>query len=192
MKRSYSYQYTKVANEAKRANTRLRAIEKANLTNTSAYENVRRMGFDDSKNIAYTKNGEIKFRTDVSKMSESELKEHQRVIEDFLQSKASKVGEIKKRRQQAYDKWKKEKERQGQNIDMDIDEFSEFWELSNIKKLKDNLGSDEVELLVTEYGEKSVMETLEELEKMGIDIYSLSPQSIRTKIEDFNNNKKKG
>ena len=125
-------------------------------------------------------------------MSESELKDHQRVIEDFLQSKSSKVGEIKKRRQQAYDKWKKEKERQGQYIDMDVDEFSEFWELSNIKKLKDNLGSDEVELLVTEYGEKNVMETLEELEKMGIDIYSLSPQSIRTKIEDFNNNKKKG
>ena len=192
MKKIYSYQYAKVSSEAKRANTRLRAIEKANLTNTSAYENVRRMGFDDSKHIAYTKKGEIKFRTDVSKMSESELKEHQRVIEDFLQSKSSKVGEIKKRRQQAYDKWKKEKERQGQNIDMDVDEFSEFWELSNIKKLKDNLGSDEVELLVTEYGEKSVMETLEELEKMGIDIYSVSPQSIRTKIEDFNNNKKKG
>ena len=192
MRRSYSFQYTKVANEAKRANTRLRAIEKAKLTKTSAYENVRRLGFDGSKNIAYTKKGEIKFRTDVSKMSESELKEHQRVIEDFLQSKSSKVGEIKKRRQQAYDKWKKEKERQGQTIDIDIDDFSEFWELSNIKKLKDNLGSDEIELLVSQYGEKNVMETLKELEKMGIDIASLSPQSIRTEIEDFNANKKRG
>lgn len=192
MARGYNFQYTKVANEAKRANTRLRAIEKANLTKTSAYENVRRLGFDDSKHIAYTKKNEIKFRTDVSKMSESELKEHQRVIEDFLQSKSSKAGEIKKRRQQAYDKWKKEKERQGQNIDMDVDEFSEFWELSNIKKLKDNLGSDEVELLVSQYGEKNVMETLKELEKMGIDIVSLSPQSIRTEIEDFNTNKKRG
>lgn len=192
MRRSYSFQYTKVANEAKRANTRLRAIEKAKLTKTSAYENVWRLRFDGSKNIAYTKKGEIKFRTDVSKMSESELKEHQRVIEDFLQSKSSKVGEIKKRRQQAYDKWKKEKERQGQTIDIDIDDFSEFWELSNIKKLKDNLGSDEVELLVSQYGEKNVMETLKELEKMGIDIVSLSPQSIRTEIEDFNANKKRG
>lgn len=192
MRRSYSFQYTKVANEAKRANTRLRAIEKAKLTKTSAYENVRRLGFDGSKNIAYTKKGEIKFRTDVSKMSEEELKEHQRIIEDFLQSKSSKVGEIKKRRQQAYDKWKKEKERQGQTVDIDIDEFSEFWELSNIKKLKDNLGSDEVELLVSQYGEKNVMETLKELEKMGIDIASLSPQSIRTEIEDFNANKKRG
>lgn len=192
MRRSYSFQYTKVANEAKRANTRLRAIEKAKLTKTSAYENVRRLGFDGSKNIAYTKKGEIKFRTDVSKMSESELKEHQRVIEDFLQSKSSKTGEIKKRRQQAYDKWKKEKERQGQTVDIDIDDFSEFWELSNIKKLKDNLGSDEVELLVSQYGEKNVMETLKELEKMGIDIASISPQSIRTEIEDFNANKKRG
>lgn len=192
MKRAYSYQYTKVASEAKKANTRLRAIEKANLTNTSAYQNIRRMGFDDSKNISYTKKGEIKFRTDVSKMSEAELKEHQRVIEDFLQTKSSKVGEIKKRRQQAYNKWKKEKERQGQNIDMDVDEFSEFWELSNIKKLKDSLGSDEVELLVSEYGEKNVMETLEELEKMGINISSLSPQSIRTNIENFDKHKKKG
>ena len=192
MKRGYSYQYTKVANEAKRANTRLRAIEKSNLTKTSAYENVRRMGFDDSNSIAYTKKGEIKFRTDVSKMSESELKEHQQIIEDFLQSKSSKVGEIKKRRQQAYDKWKKEKERQGQKVDMDVNEFSEFWELSLIKKLKDSLGSDEVELLVSEYGEKNVMETLEELEKMGINISSLSPQSIRTEIENFNNHKKRG
>lgn len=192
MARGYSYQYTKVANEAKRANTRLRALEKAKLTKTSAYENVRRLGFDDSKHIAYTKKGEIKFRTDVSKMSETELKEHQRVIEDFLQSKSSKAGEIKKRRQQAYDKWKKEKERQGQTVDIDVAEFSEFWELSNIKNLKDNLGSDEVELLVSQYGEKNVMETLEELEKMGVDIASLSPQSIRTEIEDFNANKKRG
>ena len=192
MKRSYSYQYTKVASEAKRANTRLRAIEKANLTNTSAYENVRRMGFDDSKHIAYTKNGEIKFRTDVSKMSESELKEHQRVIEDFLQSKSSKVGEIKKRRQQAYDKWKKEKERQGQNIDMDVNEFSEFWELSNIKKLKDAYGSEEVEYMVLTNGERTVIETIEEMEKEGLNPYNISIAEIYNHMENFDKYKKKG
>ena len=192
MKRSYSYQYTKVANEAKRANTRLRAIEKANLTKTSAYENVRRMGFDDSKHIAYTKNGEIKFRTDVSKMSESELKEHQRVIEDFLQSKSSKVGEIKKRRQQAYDKWKKEKERQGQNIDMDVNEFSEFWELSIIKKLKEAYGSEEVEYMVITYGESTVIETIQEMEKEGLNPYNMSLEEIHNRMENFNKYKKKG
>ena len=192
MKRSYSYNYTKVASEAKRANTRLRAIEKANLTNTSAYENVRRMGFDDSKYISYTKKGEIKFRTDVSKMSESELKEHQRVIEDFLQSKSSKVGEIKKRRQQAYDKWKKEKERQGQNIDMDVNEFSEFWELSIIKKLKDAYGSEEVEYMVITYGESTVIETIEEMEKEGLNPYNMSIQEIHNRMENFNKHKKKG
>lgn len=192
MKRSYSYQYAKVASEAKRANTRLRALEKANLTKTSAYENVRRMGFDDSKHIAYTKKGEIKFRTDVSKMSESELKEHRQVIEDFLQSKSSKAGEIKKRRQKAYDKWKKEKERQGQNIDMDVNEFSEFWELSIIKKLKDAYGSEEVEYMVTTYGESKVIETIEEMEKEGLNPYNMSIQELHNRMENFNKYKKKG
>ena len=192
MKRSYSYQYTKVANEAKRANTRLRAIEKANLTKTSAYENVRRMGFDGSNSIGYTKNGEIKFRTDVSKMSESELKEHQRVIEDFLQSKSSKAGEIKKRRQRAYDKWKKEKERQGQTIDMDVNEFSEFWELSIIKKLKDAYGSEEVEYMVLTYGESTVIETIQEMEKEGLNPYDMTIQELENRMENFNKHKKKG
>ena len=192
MKRSYSYNYTKVASEAKRANTRLRALEKANLTSTSAYENVRRMGFDGSKYIAYTKKGEIKFRTDVSKMSESELKEHQRVIEDFLQSKSSKVGEIKKRRQQAYNKWKKEKERQGQNIDMDVDEFSEFWELSIIKKLKAAYGSEEVEYMVITYGESTVIETIQEMEKEGLNPYNMPLDEIHNRMENFNKYKKKG
>ena len=192
MKRSYSYNYTKVASEAKRANTRLRAIEKANLTNTSAYENVRRMGFDDSKHIAYTKKGEIKFRTDVSKMSEKELKEHQQEIEVFLQSKSSKVGEIKKRRQKAYDKWKKEKERQGQNIDMDVNEFSEFWELSIIKKLKDAYGSEEVEYMVLTYGESTVIESIQEMEKEGLNPYNMSIQEIHNRMENFNKYKKKG
>ena len=192
MKRSYNYNYTKVASEAKRANTRLRAIEKANLTKTSAYENVRRMAFDDSKHIAYTKNGEIKFRTDVSKMSESELKEHQRVIEDFLLSKSSKVGEIKKRRQKAYDKWKKEKERQGQNVDMDVNEFSEFWELSIIKKLKDAYGSVEVEVMVLTYGESTVIETIQEMEKEGLNPYNMSIEEIHNRMENFNKYKKKG
>ena len=192
MRRTYSYQYTKVANEAKRANTRLRALEKENLTKTSAYENVRRMGFDDSKYIAYTKKGEIKFRTDVSKMSETELKEHQQVIEDFLQSKSSKVGEIKKRRQKAYDKWKKEKERQGQNIDMDVNEFSEFWELSIIKKLKDAYGSVEVEVMVLSYGESTVIETIEEMEKEGLNPYNMTIQELHNRMENFNKHKKRG
>ena len=192
MARGYSYQYTKVANEAKRANTRLRALEKAKLTKTSAYENVRRLGFDDSKHIAYTKKGEIKFRTDVSKMSETELKEHQRVIEDFLQSKSSKAGEIKKRRQQAYDKWKKEKERQGQDIDMDVNEFSEFWELSVIKKLKNAYGSVEVEVMILTYGESTVIETIQEMEKEGLNPYNMSIQELHNRMENFNKHKKRG
>lgn len=192
MARVYSYQYTKTANMAKRANTRLRAIEKANLTKTSSYQNVKRLAFDDSNSIGYTKKGEYKFRTDVSKMSEKELKEHQEVIENFLQSKSSKVGEIKKRRQKAYDKWKKEKERQGQKADMDVNEFSEFWELSTIKKLKNAYGSSEVEVMVSTFGESAVIETIQEMEKEGMNPYNASIQELYNRMENFNKHKKKG
>ena len=151
MRRSYNFQYTKVANEAKRANTRLRALEKAGYSDLASYANVKRLSFDNSNSISYTKNGEIKFRTDVSRMNESELKEHQRIIEEFLNSKSSKVSEINSRRKKAWENWKKEQERQGKEVKMDVKEFSEFWSKSIIMKLKEAYGSDEVQSLVDEY-----------------------------------------
>lgn len=191
MKRAYSYQYTKVASEAKRANTRLRALEKAGYTDLGSYVNVKRLAFDDSSNISYTKKGEIKFRTDVSKMSEKELKEHQRIIEDFLQSKSSKVGEINKRRKKAWEKWKQEKERQGQEVKMNEKEFSKFWSQSIIMKLKETYGSDEVQSLVDEYDETSIIEVVQDMLKKGLNPYG-NIKELREKLDNFNVNKKKG
>lgn len=191
MRRSYNFQYTKVANEAKRANTRLRALEKAGYTDLASYANVKRLSFDNSNSISYTKKGEIKFRTDVSRMNESELKEHQRIIEDFLNSKSSKVSEINKRRKKAWENWKKEQERQGKEVKMDVKEFSEFWAKSIIMKLKEAYGSDEVQSLVDEYGEASVIEVVQDMLKKGLNPYG-DIKELREKLDNFNANKKKG
>lgn len=191
MRRSYNFQYTKVANEAKRANTRLRALEKAGYTDLASYANVKRLSFDNSNSISYTKNGEIKFRTDVSRMNESELKEHQRIIEEFLNSKSSKVSEINSRRKKAWENWKKEQERQGKEVKMDVKEFSEFWTKSIIMKLKEAYGSDEVQSLVDEYGEASVIEVVQDMLKKGLNPYG-DIKELREKLDNFNANKKKG
>lgn len=191
MARGYSYQYTKVANEAKRANTRLRALEKAGYTDLASYANVKRLSFDNSNSISYTKKGEIKFRTDVSRMNESELKEHQRIIEEFLNSKSSKVSEINSRRKKAWENWKKEQERQGKEVKMDVKEFSEFWTKSIIMKLKEAYGSDEVQSLVDEYGEASVIEVVQDMLKKGLNPYG-DIKELREKLDNFNTNKKKG
>ena len=191
MRRTYSFQYTKVANEAKRANTRLRALEKAGYTDLASYANVKRLSFDNSHSISYTKKGEIKFRTDVSRMNESELKEHQRIIEEFLNSKSSKVSEINSRRKKAWENWKKEQERQGKEVKMDVKEFSEFWTKSIIMKLKEAYGSDEVQSLVDEYGEASVIEVVQDMLKKGLNPYG-DIKELREKLDNFNANKKKG
>ena len=191
MRRSYNFQYTKVANEAKRANTRLRALEKAGYTDLASYANVKRLSFDNSNSISYTKKGEIKFRTDVSRMNESELKEHQRIIEEFLNSKSSKVSEINNRRKKAWENWKKEQERQGKEVKMDVKEFSEFWTKSIIMKLKEAYGSDEVQSLVDEYGEASVIEVVQDMLKKGLNPYG-DIKELREKLDNFNANKKKG
>lgn len=191
MARGYSFQYTKVANEAKRANTRLRALEKAGYTDLASYANVKRLSFDNSNSISYTKKGEIKFRTDVSRMNESELKEHQRIIEEFLNSKSSKVSEINNRRKKAWENWKKEQERQGKEVKMDVKEFSEFWTKSIIMKLKEAYGSDEVQSLVDEYGEASVIEVVQDMLKKGLNPYG-DIKELREKLDNFNANKKKG
>ena len=191
MARGYSYQYTKVATEAKRANTRLRALEKAGYTDLASYANVKRLSFDNSNSISYTKKGEIKFRTDVSRMNESELKEHQRIIEEFLNSKTSKVSEINSRRKKAWENWKKEQERQGKEVKMDVKEFSEFWSKSIIMKLKEAYGSDEVQSLVDEYGETSLIEVPQDMLKKGLNPYG-DIKELREKSDNFNANKKKG
>lgn len=191
MRRSYNFQYTKVANEAKRANTRLRALEKAGYTDLASYANVKRLSFDNSNSISYTKKGEIKFRTDVSRMNESELKEHQRIIEEFLNSKSSKVSEINNRRKKAWENWKKEQERQGKEVKMNVKEFSEFWTKSIIMKLKEAYGSDEVQSLVDEYGEASVIEVVQDMLKKGLNPYG-DIKELREKLDNFNANKKKG
>ena len=124
-------------------------------------------------------------------MNESELKEHQRIIEDFLNSKSSKVSEINKRRKKAWENWKKEQERQGKEVKMDVKEFSEFWTKSIIMKLKEAYGSDEVQSLVDEYGEASVIEVVQDMLKKGLNPYG-DIKELREKLDNFNANKKKG
>ena len=75
---------------------------------------------------------------------------------------------------------------------MDVNEFSEFWELSVIKKLKNAYGSVEVEVMVLTYGESTVIETIQEMEKEGLNPYNMSIQELHNRMENFNKHKKEG
>ena len=125
---------------SKTANTRLRSIEKANLTKASnAYRYVETKAYDKARFISTTKNNEIKFKTTTRGRTTNELREEVAELRDFLfKAKTSTVSGINERYQKAYDTWKEN----NPDMNMSKDEFGEMWSQSNMKKLVNMYGSD--------------------------------------------------
>ena len=95
----------KLAGLAKRANQRLRQIEKDNQKQYSAaYEDTVAMYTnqliqDDIHTMSLTKHGEVKFRTDIGKMTAEEKSVLAANLESFLSAPTSGAKGIKKRRE---------------------------------------------------------------------------------------------
>lgn len=95
----------KLAGLAKRANQRLRQIEKDNQKQYSAaYEDAVAMYTnqliqDDIHTMSLTRHGEVKFRTDIGKMTEGEKIVLTANLESFLTAPTSGAKGIKKRRE---------------------------------------------------------------------------------------------
>ena len=82
-----------IADKTRRANRRLRELEKSGFDNSSnAYRYVRTLAYDDRGITSFTSTGKIKFRTDTKKMTEEELKEQLAYLDNFLTAKTSTVG----------------------------------------------------------------------------------------------------
>lgn len=88
----------------KKANQRLREIEKQGFTKEKAYSKVANWSKRDAQFIGTTKNGEIKFRTDVSRLYKEnrqafyDLKQR---VSEFLGMETSKTGAIQKKYKKA-------------------------------------------------------------------------------------------
>lgn len=93
----------------RRANRRLRDLERAGLSSSSnAYRYVERLAYDREKDSTTTlsETGKIKFRTDIKNMSEKELKKQLAILETFLTSKTSTIGGINRKYKKAYETFK--------------------------------------------------------------------------------------
>lgn len=95
-----------IASNAKRANQRLREMERAGLETLSpAYQEVKGLFYlqdiiDETDIFSLTKNGQIKFRTDISRVareSPEKLRLLQQRLESFLNARTSTVKGIKSR-----------------------------------------------------------------------------------------------
>ena len=138
--------------EAKRANTRLRAIEKANLTKQSkAYEAIRNYGKDNRLFIKNDKTGNLRFNRSIKGRTREELQEELNQLHEFLyKSKTSTVKGIKQTKKRIKEATARQnatgtKSQAVQDFfnNMSEEDFEHFWEMKNIKQLYDMLGSDE-------------------------------------------------
>ena len=136
---------------SKAANTRLRALEKAGLTNAPAYKTVRDFAYDDYGFMGTTKNGEFKFRTNTRGMDVELLRAELLKLDTFLfRTHTSTVKGAKtareKIRKATVDQTKsgtKSKRVTDFFSGMSNDQFDEFWDYENLKRLIDIYGTDE-------------------------------------------------
>lgn len=136
---------------SKAANTRLRALEKANLTNAPAYESIRNYAYDERNFMAWTKKGEFKFNTNTRGMQLNQIRRELLELDTFLfRSHTSTVKGAKTAREKIRQATTAQNSRGTKSqrvIDffdgMSDEEFDSFWHYENIKRLYDMYGSDE-------------------------------------------------
>lgn len=86
----------------KRANQRLRQLEKSGKENTSAYSYIKQLQSSGRSYITTDKHGNVKFRTDTSKLNAQQLSNELKQVERFLEAKTSTVTGINKIHNKAY------------------------------------------------------------------------------------------
>lgn len=156
-----------LARDIKRANTRLVALEKKGLADTSrAYQYV----FSEMPNryglTSVSKSGHLKFVTALKKLSESDLKTLQSEVSNFLNAQTSTVTGAKKTQQKRTENFKKQ---------FGKDVYKKYSESKRFRQVVDNaLSSQEFKSAIDRFGSEQVLQITKEL---GFD----NAQSIFTK-----------
>lgn len=143
---------------SKAANTRLRALEKAELTSSPAYQTVRDFAYDDWGFMATTKKGEFKFRTNTRGMDIELIREELLRLDTFLfRAHTSTVTGAKTARQKIREatinqtrSGTKSERVSGFFSGMSQETFDEFWTYENLKRLIDIYGTDEAVRIIEE------------------------------------------
>lgn len=125
----------KVEKNYKKANDRLKALEKAGLTKASnAYRYIERESYDNADYL--TTKG--RFKKPTKKMSRNDLLSEYVNLNRFLnESKTSTVKGTKSRYKEAYKTYAKKVKSAG-NTPMSFEEYGDFWRAAKIKKITES------------------------------------------------------
>lgn len=130
----------------KRANQRLRQLEKSGKENTSAYSYIKDLQSKGRSYIVTDKHGNVKFRTDTSKLNPQQLSNEILQVERFLQAKTSTVKGITKLHQKAYKTFKQKygltKEKGFDENTFTFNDYLTLYKVGIVKSFNDKYGSD--------------------------------------------------
>lgn len=138
-----------------KANKRLQALEKANMTNSPAYKHLEKLLFDNSNIVKskvrvkqgnkyiYIDSPKPRYRTDINKFvkeinSKKQFNKFVNDVNKFINAKTSSPSKINKMYKQAFDTFS---EVYG---GFSFDEFLEFWSNAVVQQAKKIYGSDTV------------------------------------------------
>lgn len=166
----------------KRANQRLRELEKQGMTRGSnAYQYVKRKTYDEDKAYSKTMKGQIKFKTNVGSMSYNELKHLKKEVSNFLNAKTStKIGI-----QGVYQKSKSAFEAKT-GIHVSDELYSEFYRDKLIQTAISLYGSEQMNNLLekTSQMEMNTEQIVSQLEALGLNENSDETDVEFEKIEE--------
>lgn len=147
---------TKLAKELKRANTRLVALEKKGLADSSrAYQYI----FSDMPNryglTSVSKSGHLKFVTALKKLSESDLRTLQAEVSNFLKAQTSTIKGAKLAQKRRTENFK-------QQFGDDI--YKKYSESKQYRQVVDNaLSSESFKNAYDRFGSEQVLQVTKEL-----------------------------
>lgn len=135
----------KLTQDVKRANQRLRELEKHGMENSPAYKAVERLMLAENPAVTTTGKGQIKFTTSVKKLSPAQRQHLREQVKKFLEAETSTTKGVKnvaERAQKAY------KEHGGLPEDLDIKDSLSLWSTGIVNSYKAAYGSDATEIII--------------------------------------------
>ena len=171
-----------VAAMAKRANQRLRELEKHDLTKSShAYRYVERLSYDKDSATAQDKKGRFKFNTNTRNKSYQELQHEKAELDRFLNSaKTSTVKGTLAQFEKAYQTYMANLTGKSGQKPLSRDEYGDMWRMRNMKKLKTMYGSSEAIKIVT----KGVNEGLD-MDEIDVRLDDMPADTTLIELEDM-------
>lgn len=174
-----------VATMAKRANQRLRELEKRGLTEAShAYRYVERLAFDADSATAHDKKGRVKWNTNTRGKTYQQLQHEKAELERFLnEAKTSTVKGTKAQFEKGYKTYAEKVAKAGRQA-VDRSTYGDIWRMRNIKRAKEIYGSSEAIRIVERAQTRGL--SIEEIDRELDDLpKDTTLMELEDKLDDF-------